>query len=139
MTGTCHLHVAKCQWIFKMDLFTKRSILMSDQIQFREGSELDSDTGSEPERYDRRTQLNEHYQEKLGSDQEDDDDEETIDGKTLRLLVLDDAVAQTSVSSHRDRGRLLDAPRRFGRVFSPTATASLTTWPVGSRRRTRRG
>ena len=51
---------------------------------------------------------------------EDDDDEETIiDGKTpLRLLVRDDAVAQTSVSSHRDRGRLLDAPRRFGRVFT---------------------
>ena len=49
---------------------------MSDHIQFREGSEPDSDTGSEPERYDRRTQLNEHYQEKLGFNQEDDDTEE---------------------------------------------------------------
>ena len=49
---------------------------MSDHIQIREGSEPDSDTGSEPERYDRRTQLNEHYQEKLGFNQEDDDTEE---------------------------------------------------------------
>ena len=46
------------------------------QIQFRAGSEPDSDTGSEPEKYDRRTQLDEHYQEKLGFNQEDDDEEE---------------------------------------------------------------
>ena len=53
-----------------------KCVALSDQIQFREGSEPDSDTGSEPERYDRRTQLNEHYQEKLGFNQEDDDTEE---------------------------------------------------------------
>ena len=47
-----------------------------DETEEREGSEADSDTGSEPERYDREAQSHAHYQEKLGSDQEDDDDEE---------------------------------------------------------------
>ena len=53
---------------------------------------------------------------------EDDDDEETIDdGKTpklLRLLVRDDAVAQTSVSSHRDRGRLRRSSTFWSRFYA---------------------
>ena len=43
----------------------------------------DSDTGSEPEKYDRRTQLNEHYREKLGFDQEEDDEEEQKEASFL--------------------------------------------------------
>ena len=79
-------------------------------------SKGEEDIVSQSAFFRRRSSPKEHH-----AHGEDDDDEETIDdGKTpkLRLLVRDDAVAQTSVSSHRDRGRLLDAPRRFGRVFT---------------------
>ena len=65
-----------------------KCVALSDQIQFREGSEPDSDTGSEPERYDRRTQLNEHYQEKLGFSQEDDDQEEEKEVRFYIFLLI---------------------------------------------------
>ena len=64
----------------------ERDVESGDPVE--EGSEAESEPGSEPERYDRRTQLNEHYQEKLGFNQEDDDEEEEKEVSFCHSLYL---------------------------------------------------
>tara|TARA_B100000073_G_scaffold179856_1_gene148810 strand:- start:3069 stop:3545 length:477 start_codon:yes stop_codon:yes gene_type:complete len=103
-------------FLLLLDIFCLSFISYIEGVSFLSKGEEDIIV-SQSAFFRRRSSPKEHH-----AHGEDDDDEETIDdGKTpklLRLLVRDDAVAQTSVSSHRDRGRLLDAPRRFGRVFT---------------------